>query len=710
MKNRTKNLKKEILQNKKFTLKNNYNQTLPLVPVYILLPLWFISLGLPNLVYSGVNFADTLHILKWAITGVPVAVAGLVAGIRLLIYGKEKINFKLDLFSVIWALMIAYASIQPKWVDISSPTGLVLEIVCVFTVWAFYVISVASLPDWGLKPILFLGALNAVINVGFAELQLPGNNNLAFLTGTPFESLRQYSSIILPTPDNYIGNTAQNNMLALWCAINLAGLVYLLIFDIWHNNPNYTHKKIFLPAINSALIAASLTLAIGQKLNIFYFIAALLLIFLFVNAWKLGNSKCDYLTAVAILFFTILFWGLLKSISRSGLFGFLTGLAVFIIIAIWKFKKVNVIRFFALLIIMSVLSWSSTYSPRADGFIQRTQEVINQTETVAGRIGIWTTAYSMFKEHPWGVGTGQFKWHYLEAQRAGFQTEFVNRDWYIWQYTHWAHNEFLQWFCEGGWIGGIMLIVMYLAWFFPALITIIKKKRGEIPLNAVWGIAIVCVISFTALFTRPFHRVENMVWIALAFAMSNRTFLHNENPKLSFNIIKSEIFMKILGVACIAAAISGTVYIWGGIKGNYILRQALSTQNPDLQIYLLNQADEYPITHEEAQRNIGLHYLQLGEQTNNVEEIQKGFNILWEHFKREPHSEDISRLLSLSQRFQVEPVLTEVASYFKPGMYQLVRRPMKTSDGHVFNALVLVNAAQHETQKASENQNLSQDK
>ncbi|MBQ7193326.1 MAG: hypothetical protein IJR98_03035, partial [Synergistaceae bacterium] len=45
---------------------------LPLVPPYILIPLWIISLAAPNLVYSGVKFADTLHILKWTVTGVPV--------------------------------------------------------------------------------------------------------------------------------------------------------------------------------------------------------------------------------------------------------------------------------------------------------------------------------------------------------------------------------------------------------------------------------------------------------------------------------------------------------------------------------------------------------------------------------------------------------------------------------------------------------------
>ncbi|MBR0186690.1 MAG: hypothetical protein IJQ24_11745, partial [Synergistaceae bacterium] len=56
---------------------------LPLIPDYILLPLWCISLAWPNLIYSGVMFADTLHILTWTVTGVPVGIAAIIAGYRI---------------------------------------------------------------------------------------------------------------------------------------------------------------------------------------------------------------------------------------------------------------------------------------------------------------------------------------------------------------------------------------------------------------------------------------------------------------------------------------------------------------------------------------------------------------------------------------------------------------------------------------------------
>ena len=75
------------------------NKDLPLVPASLLVPLWLISLVVPNLIYSGTNFADTLHILKWTVTGVPVALAVLIAGIRIFIYGSERIKIKIDIFA-----------------------------------------------------------------------------------------------------------------------------------------------------------------------------------------------------------------------------------------------------------------------------------------------------------------------------------------------------------------------------------------------------------------------------------------------------------------------------------------------------------------------------------------------------------------------------------------------------------------------------------
>lgn len=662
----------------------------PLVPAWLLMPLWFISLASPNLIYSGVNFADTLHILKWTVTGVPVAVAVLIAGVRFLWYGAKRIQIKFDVFAIIWAVLLIYCALQPLWVDIKSPTAFALEMVCFVTVWAFYVISVSSFPDWGLRPVLILANLNACINVMFAELQIRNMNNFAFLKGTFLADLTHYSSIILPTPGNYIGNTAQQNMFGLWVAVSVLGAVYLYVYDAWKNDTEATGKKIWFPVFSIILAVASLKFAIADEIFICRYLAGLFIILAFMFAWKFANKAHVYYSVFVLLMAAWNFWGLMNSTSRSATLALLTGLIMIFIIAACKFNKKYVIRFAAVMAVLAAVFWSTFSAPRASAIISKTKDVIENYETIGSRRGIWATSYALLLSEPRGVGIGQYKWHYLDGQREGYKI-FNNPDWYKWQYTHWAHNEFLQFFCEGGFIGGIMFMIMYFMWFIPAVFGLVRKKRQEITITAVWGFALACVISFSAVFTRPFHRIENMVWIALAFALSNREFFTAMKFKTDFNIIKSNLIARLAGLVCIAASIAGCIYISSGIYGNYLLRKALSTQDPKVQIYLLNEADKHPIVREDTQRNIAYHYLQLGEQTNDIETIVKGFNILWQQFNREPRSEDIGKIINIAQRFQIEPVLRQIASYFKPGTYHLQRIPQTDSQGRKVNALLLVN-------------------
>ena len=660
----------------------------PLVPAWLLIPLWFVSLGLPNLIYSGIKFADTLHILKWTVAGVPIAIAVFIAGINLLRYGPEQVKIKIDIFAVIWAVILVYCVLQSFFINLVSPTAFALEMVCFATVWAFYVISVSSFPEWGLRPVLILGNINAAINVIFAELQIRNLNNFSFLRGTIFEDLMQYSSIILPTPGNYIGNTAQQNMFGLWVAVSVLGAVYLYVFDAWKNAPDEHGKRVWLPVASLILAVINLKFAIADDVSICRILAGIFIVLAFIFAWRLGNKKHLYYSVAVLIFASWTFWGLMNSTSRSATLALITGLIVIFIFASYKFNKNYVIRFLAVIALIASVFWASLYAPRSGEIVQKTQDIIQNYQSIGLRRGIWATSAALFLENPAGVGIGQYKWHYLDGQKAGFQL-FNNPNWYEWQYTHWAHNEFLQFFCEGGLVGGIMFLIMYSMWFVPSVFGLFRKKN--ININAVWGVALASLITFCAVFTRPFHRIENMVWITLAFALSNREFYPILKIKTEFNIIKSNIFSKLVGIICIISSIAGCIYIADGINGNYTLRQALSTQNANVQIYLLNEAAKHPIVREDALRAIAHHYLQLGEQTNDVSTIRKGFVLLWESFCREPRSEDISRLLNYAQRFQSVEVLKEISSYFKPGTYHLQRIPQKNSDGQMVNALLLIN-------------------
>ncbi|MDR1979447.1 MAG: O-antigen ligase family protein, partial [Synergistaceae bacterium] len=346
----------------------------PLVPLVVLAPLWCVSLALPNLVYSGVYWYDTLHLIKWFVAGVPVAAALIVGGVRLVWYGGERVSFKVDLFGTIWLGLIAYMMTQSMWVPISSKVSFVQELLCFSAVWAFYVISWNSFPNRTIRPLLWLANLNAAVNVVFAELQI--------------RNLNGFTRLILPTPGNYIGNTGQQNMFGLWMAICVMSSIYLYI--AYATTPG-------------------------------------------------GKKRHPAVTVLNLLLMGVNFWGLWNSTSRSAMLSLLVALTVLAFITLRQFGREYVRRLghvAALVLLVAGLA-VATNPGRAVELVSKTVDMIQNVESFGGRDGIWATSRAMFKMYPWwGVGIGQYKWHYLEAQREMFQTHPDKP----WQYTHWAHN------------------------------------------------------------------------------------------------------------------------------------------------------------------------------------------------------------------------------------------------------------------------------
>ena len=606
---------------------------MPLVPPALLVPLWFAALALPNLVYSGVSFYDTLHIMKWTVTGVPIAIGLLVAGARLVLYGSGRIRFEVDLFGALWALLLLYCVAQPVWVRISSFTTLVHELICFAAVWAFYVLSTVSFPNWAIRPLLWLANINAALNVLFAELQIRNLNDLAFLRDIPvLGSLSGLGSLILPTPYNYIGNTAQQNMFGLWMAICVMSSVYLYI--AYASTPD-------------------------------------------------GKRRHPVVTALNLLLMAVNIWGLWNSTSRSGILSLFVGLSVLGLVVLVHFGRDYARRLGAVVLLFAAVLGGAMLvnRERAVELVAKTVDMVQDAGTVGGRSGIWTTSWTMFTMHPQGVGVGQFKWHYLKAQREAFKTHD-----YPWQYTHWAHNEFLQWFCEAGVAGGVLLLLMFGLWFFAFFGKVFR--RDSLAPEVIWGCALVALILFNALWTRPFHRIENTLWLALAFAVTNREVLKG---RLGWRASFSTGFTKLIGVSFVAVALVGLIYLGSGIEGNLLLRQALSTRSATGQRGLLERAARHPIVREDALKNLGYHYYQVGEQTNDIQAMAQGFRLLWQHFLREPHSEDMSTLLQWAQQFQQVEPLKELVSYLKPGTYRLeTRKGVQDSQGNPVDAVLMV--------------------
>jgi len=612
------NISKKQKNLKSVTSIAEQNETL--VPMYILIPLWLIALTLPNLIYSGVFWYETLHLTKWVVCGASVALAGAIAGFRLLYYGSEKLAFKMDGFVVLWIILFVFLMIQPFWTNIRSISSFTQESFCFIAVIGFYIMSLNSFPLKVARPLIWLANINGAINVLFAELQ-----SNPVLWEKYSEIIGSSIALILPTPGNYIGNTGQQNMFGLWLAICIMNSAYLYV------------AYAILPSGKKRSLPVTL-------LNI---------VFLFINCW-----------------------GLWISTSRSAMLSLLVGIFVLIIMFLRLKTDMAFIKRMLTVVGIFLLAVMASYmlNPgRFDVNIGKTMDMVQNAESIGGRSGIWATSWTMFTMYPIkGVGLGQYKWHYLDAQRKMFD-KYADS---IWQYTHWAHNEFLQWFCEAGIVGGTILLLMLLWWFISVLAALIKKK--ETSSEAIWANALIALVLFNALWTRPFHRIENILWLSFAFAIANREMLINFS-RFSFSKIRKP-FSIAIGVTFMIISLAGILFLSDGMRGDRQLRLALSTGNPTVQRDLLEKAHSHMMVKLEAEKQLAYHYMSYGEAARSEQDLLAGLERLLNYFKKEPHSQELSVLFEWGQRLQNVEVLRYLAGFLKPGSFEFVEMPAATPD------------------------------
>ena len=550
----------------------------------------FVSLVLPNLVFSGPYFFSTLHLMKWAVALVPVALCGLLAGISVTVRGTVRSAFTIDGFAVIWLLLLLYVTAQPFWSGLRSPETFFQEWFFFASLWLVYILS-SRLAGGGPLRLLLWGCLvNCAVSVVFAELQVRDIENLPFF--------------ILPTPGYYIANTGQQNMFALWLA--LGGL-------------NGT--------------------------------------FLCFSSEKTGRI----VRALLVPLLAVTFWGLISTTSRSGILAFFTGFAVLSCYYLRNLGRKNLKKVLAVAFLFcAVLGLNLVLNEGRWGILMyKMEDVLENPLSIANRDSIWATSWTMYAERPLrGVGLGQYKWHYLDAQR-----EMLKR-WpgMKWQYTHWAHNEFLQWFAETGTAGGLLMVFLWGWWAVSAFSAFLRKKIHS-P-EAYWGSAMVALFLFNALWTRPFHRIENVLWLSLAFALANREMLLP-----LFDAPPPEDFRKggrLIGGVTAAVCLVGLVYFGSGVRGDRMLRLASDAADPVVRERYLAGALSSPMVRDLAEKERAYFLVSLGQERKDPEVVSEGLNGLMAYFGKQPHVRELNYLREWSRRLENVPLYDEFSSYGGP--------------------------------------------
>ncbi|MGC9489642.1 MAG: O-antigen ligase family protein [Thermovirgaceae bacterium] len=415
---------------------------------------------------------------------------------------------------------------------------------------------------------------------------------------------------ILPTPGKYIGNTGQQNMFALWVSMGLLGTVFVML---QRGLPVKRGQTDMVAVLNSILLAG-------------------------------------------------LSWGLWNSTSRSGFLSFVTGWVILALVygrqgfgldrrIFWK-------RNVAVFLVLLATFFASYAFGRGNIFLAKYGQMLSEPEAVGNRDSIWATSYTMFRMHPLsGVGLGHYKWNYLEAQKEMLR-RWPGKEW---KFTLWAHNEVLQWFCETGVVGG-MIFILFGIWWLRSFWGVLSGRIRVDPETA-WACGMLFLLWFNAMWTRPFHRIENALWMAFAFALANRKMLSTGSE---WTELRREWIARLFGVSMATVALAGLVFFASGMYGDRQLRYAVETTEATSQLEHLERARRHLMVSDLAERQIAYHFIARARATGSAEYLVEGINRLHAYFRTEPQSRELHHLLGWYRRLEEKELYKSVAEYLHP--------------------------------------------
>ncbi len=573
--------------------------SVPIVSPLLFAPLMFVMLTLPNIIFSGIFWFETLHLIKWAAVFIPAGIMVAAAGFRVAFSSEARKHFLLDPFGALWLLLVLFVLMQPLWAPVTSIPTFTREWFFFSTLWGVYVVSRNGLDNGKISLFLWAAAVVGVLNVIFAELQI--------------REMHGYLPFVYPTPGKYIGNTGQQNMFGLWIAMAMLGSSWMFVG--------------------------------GRE-------------------WFSENFKGRIYLLINLVFLSVNSWGLWNSTSRSAVFSFVAGLLV--ISCLFFRSGVGRKVLFRLAVIAAILTvtfYGTIFFGRGNAFVMKAVQMVEHFQTVGKRDSIWLTTWEMFKMHPVrGVGMGHYKWNYLEAQRRMLEKHPGMK----WQYTYWAHSEVFQWFCETGIFGGLILAALG-SWWLKCLFSMLKRE-GPLSPEGVWASSFLFLIWFNALWTRPFHRIEDALWMALAFGLANREVLPSG---FSWTEIRKDWILRSLGLTMCAVAVAGLLFFARGMGGDRLLRRAHMAADAAEQRQLIEKAEGRLMVRDIAQRELAYHNIRVAREQKKGELLAEGLMMLHQHFRQQPHSRELARLMAWYSDVREPYLLESVARYLRPGSYSI---------------------------------------
>lgn len=244
------------------------------------------------------------------------------------------------------------------------------------------------------------------------------------------------------------------------------------------------------------------------------------------------------------------------------------------------------------------------------------------------RLSHYATSLFMIRENPlFGVGIGNYKFHYLEAQKT-MKERFSYAARLPWTYTYWAHNEYLQFVAEFGVPALFALVVIAFVWFRNIWKAMKDAKRA--PPDKVWGMSIILVFLVSSLFERPFHQIEVCLWFPLACAIIKTHVEGNSDTCKKCGLSVPAIIVVLAAGVCI--------YVHGAF-GQHALRQAYDTSDMATAYEYLEKAKAPLLTRDEARICKNTLVISFFSKTGNRQGLDASLDAAYDLFRRYPTSE-----------------------------------------------------------------------
>lgn len=213
--------------------------------------------------------------------------------------------------------------------------------------------------------------------------------------------------------------------------------------------------------------------------------------------------------------------------------------------------------FVALTIVAFLFYIGGTSVGRGSGDVEKYFSRLLSADTLSERFLFWRNSWAMFREHPFGVGLGNWQIYFPKYGLSHFQYDLANGITTVQR----PHNDFLWVLCETGIFGFAVFLCIFVGVIFYSL-RMIKlagdnEEKGQ-SVSLFSGIVGFVLIAF---FDFPMERIEHLVLLMLLIALIVHRYETIRGNRFAAPIGKTALVFFVACSACFSLYVAGTRFV-----------------------------------------------------------------------------------------------------------------------------------------------------